>query len=339
MNASRCFILLGFLCFTISLSNPAFAQGTSARDAVNAVTNQFGPRSTQWIAELRGRGGVPQPREWDIVAFDDRAPGLLYRFRSGYGRAQDMGIEQTRYPMSVPVGYFSFNQLGVDSVAAFTIAEGEARKAKMAFDSCDYLLRVREFSTEPLWRLELLDTSQRIVGKIYIAGSNGRVLRTIWFYYDQNSRRGQPQIIDSAAPTAPTTPLRGPEISGITGDPYPPAEPRPGADTGIVRMPPGYPGSPGDSVSPTVPPTSPPRMTRPGTTTAPSSSAPQPYRPVSPEGSVVDNSIPEPPAVSNSTGMRDLREDPPASDPTAPPIEVPSSSAGSSERIPPPPIP
>lgn len=325
----------------VAMSSTATAQsGTSARQAVGLVSSQFGPRSVQWIAEMRGRRGIPQPTHWDIIAFDERAPRLLYKFWAGEGRAGDAGMDQEHYPMDAPVGYFGINQVGVDSVAAFTIAEGEARKARMAFDSCEYLLRVRDFSNEPVWRLELLDTNQALVGKVYISGTQGTVLRTIWIYRDQRARPdGLPLIIDSMAPNGQTTMTslsrsdfsipsgdgihsRVPDDSVIAGNNVPPAPPVPGMST-------------------------------------PSSNS-QAYRPVNPSGRVADDDIPEPPAISGSSssppsvaqtppapapstgGMRDLRTDPPAADKPATsgaPTNIPESSGGSSDRIPPPPVP
>ena len=321
----------------------ANAQSNYAREALNSISAQFGPRSTQWLAEIRGKGGVPQPYEWDVVAFDDRAPRLLYRFRAGGGRASDMGVDRQFYPDYAPTGYFSANQIAVDSVAAFTVAEGEARKAKMAFDSCNYLLRVRDFSTEPIWQLDLVDTRRAVVGKIYLSANSGAVLRTIWIYRDQRARSdGQPLIIDSLAPTQRSL------TTGITGNDYPVRPPAPGADTGIASMPP-------------QPAPTPPRMTVPPISSVPPQpSAPQVYRPVDPNGRIMNDTgaIPDPPVITTTPappvpaapttpapstgGMADLRDEIPAAtrpDPTRPPIDIPSGSGGSSERIPPPPIP
>lgn len=331
-----------YLCFSffaavMSISHTADAQTNSAREALSIISAQFGPRSTQWLAEMRGQGGVPQPYEWDVVAFDDRAPRLLYRFRAGGGRATDMGLDRQIYPELAPSGYFSPNQIGVDSVAAFTIAEGEARKAKMAFDSCNYFLKVREFSTEPIWQLELVDTRRAVVGKIYLSANSGAVLRTVWVYRDQRARSdGEPLIIDSFAPA------RRSVDTGITGNDYPVTPPARGADTGIAGMP-----------TQPAPPT--PRMTNPPISSVPQQpSTPPVYRPVDPTGRVMNDTgaIPEPPAITtpppttsvpSTGGMADLRDDAPAAtrpDPAKPPIEIPSgSSGGSSERIPPPPIP
>lgn len=348
-------VLTRTLPFLLLIAFCASAQAqNSAREALGVISTQFGPRSTQWIAEMRGTGGMPQPFEWDIVVFDDRSPRLLYRFRAGRGRATDMGRDRQYYPDYAPAGYFSPNQIGVDSVAAFTIAEGEARKAKMAFDSCNYLLRVRDFSTEPIWRLDLLDVRRSVVGKIYLSANSGAVLRTIWIYRDQRSQRdGEPLIIDSYAPTQRTL------HTGITGGETSPRTPGPSEGTGIVRTaPPAFgpsttqpiPGEAGIAGAPTQPAPTTPRMTDPPISSVPPATS-QIYRPVDPTGRVIESesSIPDPPAISSPVspttpggGMADLRDEAAAAttpDPVAPPIEVPEGGTGSTERIPPPPIP
>lgn len=318
---------------------PASAQrvNLSAREALGLVSSQFGPQAIQWIAEMRAQGGIPQPSDWQILAYDSRAPRLLYRFWAGGGRAGDGGIDDLRYPDDVPIGYFTANQIGVDSVAAFTIAEGEARKARMAFDSCDYLLRLREYSSEPIWRLELLDATRRLVGKLYISATSGAVMRTIWIYRDQRARPdGLPLIIDSAAPGgqgAPTdltrfdsTPSQAPSFDGLPPLPQTtaPALP-PGAMTGIHSVP--LPPAPGVAVN---------------------SGQPQPYAPLDPSGRPMSNNgIPAPPPLVQTPPAPATIPTPPApttsQSPSAapkPPISAPSSGGGgNSERIPPPPIP
>lgn len=310
------------------LTAPAlFAQRTnlSAREAIGMVSTQFGPQSTAWIAEMRAQGGIPQPSDWQILAYDERSPRLLYRFWAGGGRVGDGGADDQRYPDDVPVGFFTPQQIAVDSVAAFTIAEGQARQARMAFDSCDYLLRLREYSNEPVWRLELFDASRRLVGKLYISGGSGEVLRTIWVYRDQRPD-GQPTILDSAAPGGTNAPfnLSDTSTAPITGI-YPGNTPSipgrvpgqvPGSMSGIHSVP--LPPAPGIAVN-----------------------TPEPYAPVSPSGRTMspalsDPGIPSPPPITPSAPTVSA---PPVS---APPVSAPpvsASSGGDSERIPPPPIP
>lgn len=348
MNLKRLvFVVTATLAFLTGTPS-ATAQRTnmSAREAIGLVSSQFGPQSVQWLAEMRAQGGIPQPSDWQLLTYDERAPRLLYRFWAGGGRAGDGGADDTRYPDDVPVGFFNANQIGVDSVAAFTIAEGEARKARMAFDSCDYLLRAREYSTEPVWRLELLDASRRLVGKLYISANNGEVLRTVWVYRDQRARTdGLPLIIDSFAPT------RQAVDPGLSSNAYPGVDPVtglggggmapspsqvPGGMMGIHSVP--LPPAPGMSVAGT------PELTPPGTG--------QPYAPVNPAGRVSPDGIPAPPPLPMIPAAPPAPVAPMAPpvaaapapapivtpEPTKPPVSS-GSGGGNSERIPPPPIP
>lgn len=338
--------LFALIPFGLALSANAQRTNMSAREAIGLVSTQFGPQSVQWLAEMRAQGGIPQPSDWQLLSYNERAPRLLYRFWAGGGRAGDGGADDARYPDDVPVGFFSANQIGVDSVAAFTIAEGEARKAHMAFDSCDYLLRVREFSTEPLWRLELLDASRRLVGKLYISANNGEVLRTVWVYRDQRARTdGLPLIIDSLAPTRQTVDQNlsttgypeGNPVTGFGGAAPPPPSQVPGGMTGIHSVP--LPPAPGMSVA--------------GTPGAPPPGTVPPYAPVDSSGQVSPDGIPAPPPLSMPPTAPQAPAAPPVPAPAPVPVETPTpgqpappkppvpsgSGGGNSERIPPPPIP
>lgn len=338
---------------------------TSAREAIGLVSAQFGPQAVQSVAEMRAQGGVPQPTDWQILAYDQRAPRLLYRFWAGGGRAGDGGIDDVRYPDDVPVGFFGASQISVDSVAAFTIAEGEARKAKMAFDSCDYLLRLREYSTELVWRLELLDASRRLVGKLYISGNTGEVLRTIWVYRDQRARPdGQPLIVDSMAPGgagtaidltgtyAPTATMPNSAIApGAVIPPMPPGIASgqipgqvpgqipgqvPGSMTGIHSVP--HPPAPGVAVAGNQPYAPVDANGRPMTGPSVGDGIPAPP-PLSPAPTTTPSTAPipappAPPSVSTTPAPKPITTSPPK-----PPITPTTGGGGDSERIPPPPIP
>lgn len=338
-------LLLCLIFGLLALFAPATrAQGPliSARDALTVISTQFGPRSTLWIAELKGLNGVPQPSDWQVVSYDDRSPKLLYRFWASAGRAVDGGPDDDLYFTNIPNGYFSLNQIGVDSVAAFTIAEGEARKAKMAFDSCDYLLSVREYTTEPMWELSLLDAAQLLVGKIFLSATNGQVMRTVWVYRDQRARPdGRPLILDSFAPTGGST-LTSATGGYDTGAPVPPSAagsplaPAPAYGTGVAPE-----GSmAGTSLAPVPAAPAPyqpvPSASAPVAATPPAS-VPAPYKPVAPAGGAYSTGIPDPPAVAG--GGSAMAVPPAAPAPAKPPIDTSKPSAGSADRIPPPPIP
>ncbi|MBP83998.1 MAG: hypothetical protein CMO61_09155 [Verrucomicrobiales bacterium] len=331
--------------FLTTTSTHAQSVNVSARQGISAISARYGPASVQWLAEIRGRSGIPQPNSWEILAYNDRSTGLLHRFWAGGGRVGDAGADNTRYPVNIPVGYFGAAQVVVDSVAAFTIAEGEARKARIAFDSCDYLLRVREYSAEPIWRLELLDPTQRLVGKIYLSASNGEVLRTVWMYYNGNA---PPKIADSLAPSLPpatTSSTQVPNDSNPIGEPGLSNNAdlnAPTVPSATIAPPAGFAPIPSRGIadnsipSPSFPPAN-GRNNFPPVTATPAAPAPLPNRS---ERRYNDTGIPEPPAIANGSGsMPDLRDSNGSeSEEPKPPVEVPNSS-GSTDRIPPPPIP
>lgn len=182
------------------LSGPVFGQQQSVplsgKNALTILSQKFGANHFQWIVEMRAFNGVPQPREWTTVAYDPASISLLTEYWVGEGRAVNEGPYDDIYPDKAPIGYIDFEKLKLDSTAAFTVAEGEARRAKVGFDSLNYVLRSREYSTEPVWILALIDADDRLVGKVHVSGLTGSVLRTIWI----NRQGPTPKVIDSAVP-------------------------------------------------------------------------------------------------------------------------------------------
>lgn len=321
-----CLLIFCFSLFVSTVQAQQYRE-VSARNALELIATQFGPDSQKWVAEMSAVGGQPQPLQWEVLTYDAQSPGLLHQYTVAAGRAIDGGPEQRRYPNDVPNGYFTGADLGVDSVAAFTIAEAEARKSRLGFDSCDYFLRVREFSRETVWRLELIDATRRLVGQVYISGSNGAVLRTVWVQRDTAS--GYPRVSDSSLPS------RIPYTGIARGENLRNREPVPGQSGLTLSPPPANPGGP------------------------------RPFTPVSPDGTVTQT--PSGPPMTTTPSRNIFREFPtsgggggggsvtvrppvvsvpqpkpvppsPVNTNPAPPIPVPRGS-GSTERIPPPPIP
>ncbi|MCF6313979.1 MAG: hypothetical protein L3J39_16150 [Verrucomicrobiales bacterium] len=168
----------------------------SAKNALSILGQKFGANRFQSIVEMRAFNGVPQPKEWNVVVYDPASIYLLTEYWIGDGRAVNEGPHDEIYPDKAPIGFINFAKLKLDSVAAFTVAEGEARRARVGFDSLNYILRAREYSDEPVWILALVDADKRLVGKVHLSGVTGSVLRTIWI-----DRQGPtPKVIDSAVP-------------------------------------------------------------------------------------------------------------------------------------------
>jgi hypothetical protein len=353
-------IYLPLLCLLVGTAPFLTAQQDRSITAQNALLNiesRFGGDAVKWISEMKATGGQPQPLQWDVLAFDPVAPGLLHHFRASGGVVQDGGADSRRYPNDAPDGYFSPMDLRVDSGAAFTIAEAEARKAHQGFDSCDYFLKLKEFSREPLWRLELVDAVHRLVGSIYISGSDGQVLRTVWVGRDAIT--GLPKIFDSKAPDAIAAPgFTSNDLSSPSGDNgfgglIAPAGPRPFNPSSDVILDPAM--QPAPAQVPVVPRTGSifkefpvaggggsgrtiisqsPNLNSSSNPLdpAPGMSIPEPGPLLNPVDPVATSPVPNP-ITTPPVNVR-----PPAPVAPAPPISVPSSG-GSSVRIPPPPVP
>jgi len=201
------------------LIEPAFGQQQSSplsgKSALNLLAQKFGADRFKWIVEMRGFNGVPQPREWSVVVYDAPGVSLLNEYWAGDGRAVNEGPYDAYYPDKAPIGYIDFSKLKLDSVAAFTVAEGEARKARVGFDSLNYVLRSQEYSNEPVWILALIDSEKKLVGKVHVSGVTGSVLRTIWI----NRQGPVPVVIDSATPGNKPPETGAPGLDGSTSKP------------------------------------------------------------------------------------------------------------------------
>lgn len=248
--------------------------GVSSRRALGFLEQRFGADKFQGIVSMRGTEGVSQPDEWEVVVHDPASPyNLRYYWVDRKGDTSNEGPADDFYPSNAPDGFVMPRDVKVDSMAAFTIAEGEARKAKVGFDYLNYLLKAREFSREPIWRLELIDTNKKLAGAVFISGETGEVLRTVWITRTKGPRGQQMTINDSYAPDAvaaqeaavppvPTTtpgtvPVPVPPVVPPPVDPQSPLLPRtgePGTAPGTpVIPPPVIPNGGGTSIPPPPP--------------------------------------------------------------------------------------
>ena len=279
--------VLACLAFPTSLVQAQNPREIAAKAALINVANRYGADKVQWIVELRGFYGQPQPKEWEIVVHDPGMPQLLHEFWAGQnGDVSDEGPSKDFYPKRSPTGFIKLSDLKLDSKAAFTVAEGEARKAKMGFNAVNFYLRCREYSREPIWTLELVDINEDLAGKIYISGSTAEVLRTVWYYRgERGGPDGRPILIDSAAPQAGGE--RGTELRSMSSNSVPGPESGTGSETGspLGGLPPIPPGITG------------------GQPVMPSNPSPGPVpRPPVPSGDPDANRIPKPPVPPPSGG-------------------------------------
>ncbi len=161
------------LVFSLLLSPLAGRAVDTAYNALRVVGKKNGAETLNHVAELRGRGGVPAPAVWRIVLSDAQARGGVRELEVQGGR-----IISERAPTGRNLGApMNFNALNLDSEGAFTIANDEAKKAGVAFERVDYLLRSGTGGGAPVWELQLLRREGARVATVQIAADSGTILR------------------------------------------------------------------------------------------------------------------------------------------------------------------
>ncbi len=272
------------LLLAASSLTQAQEQRLTAKGALQVLSLRFGPEPLRALVEMRAQDGQSQPWEWEIISHNHLSPNQLRYYWVGGQEATDEGDCDDLYPLKPPAGFINYDKFLLDSNAAFTVAEGAARAARVGFDSVNYTLRARELSDEPLWILDLVDARDFLVGKVYVSGETGSILRTLWI--DRKERfRGAPSVDDSAmsASIRQSTTETSPSPPVILNNSSSTAEPAPPA-------PPMVPNRPPQETAPQVPmPSSP----APGSAASSASSGDLP--PVVIEPAVPDTTIPLPP--------------------------------------------
>ena len=241
---------------------PVAAQGsTTVQQAASVVGNTLGPQGLNALVAVIGHYGTPQPKAWEFSLVDPAAKGAVRALRVNGSRATPKAPENGGYESAVPLGFFRWSDVKVDSITAFHAADQEAKAAMVGFDSVQYLLRAREGTTQPIWFLSLWDREERTVGRLEISAATGKVERRVWMRY--TDRGSWPvKIEDSSAPFASMRPLPpsapvapppmpiDPTIPGVPTVPSLPAPPPPPAAPDSVVVPPPLPDVPAPAPQP-----------------------------------------------------------------------------------------
>jgi hypothetical protein len=158
----------------------AFASET-AYNALRVIGKQNGADALNKVVEVRGRAGAPVPASWKVVLHDPTARGGLREYEVQAGK-----IVSERTPTARATGTpINFNQLNLDSEGAYTVADQEARRAKIPFERVDYTLQAG--SAGPVWHLELFGAGDK-VGSIDVAADSGTIVRR------ELTRQGEPPV-------------------------------------------------------------------------------------------------------------------------------------------------
>lgn len=201
-----------------------------ARFGLQQLEDRFGRPAISQIVEMTGTAGDPQPQAWRVTAIAPGRTDLLREFWIGDDRVTDEGLSDDFYPDRLPKGFLALDRMKLDSTQAFAMTEQAARDAGVGFDVINYKLHCREYTSEPVWTLTLLDREETIVGSVHLSADSGRLLRTVWMRRQPNGRL---VVDDSArggqAPAQPRPTPPAPENTASETPEEPTAPEEPGA--------------------------------------------------------------------------------------------------------------
>ncbi len=149
--------------------------GTTAKTAVAVFEKAKGRESLNNLIAVRGTRGIDQPEVWEIILLDVKSGGNVC-----YMVDSKRILRSGRVKKRIGGAPVEMKSLALDSNQAFRIADGEARKARVGFDSIDYQLRAIPLGYSPVWLVRLRDASGREVGVVEISGTNGAVTGGRW---------------------------------------------------------------------------------------------------------------------------------------------------------------
>ena len=174
MKISPLFVLLLFPLLAFGKDGP--------RDTAYKALRTLGVERDQAllnrVIEVKGRNGTPQPEKWVIVLDDPLARGGVREIEIANRRIVSERTPVKTYSGSSEGIAMNFPKLNLDSDGAFTIAEAQAKSAKIGFFGADYVLRCDDSATAPIWIVHLLDAKQRSLGSIVISADNGAIVST-----------------------------------------------------------------------------------------------------------------------------------------------------------------
>ncbi len=198
MSRNSVLLLAAFLLMPGVFSSQAQPSAPSALTTLRGFARERGDEEASRIVGVVGFFGQDQPGQWLLLQKDVKVPNLLHEYAIRNGRlvAQRQFWRDPKQDMpSIPI---VISQIAIDSTAAFRLADQQAKRAGVGFDSIHYQLRCRDLRNEPIWVLNLVDSLQKSVGVLYISALTGETLRSAWYRTGTTTSNTSPQ------PSAPT---------------------------------------------------------------------------------------------------------------------------------------
>jgi hypothetical protein len=163
------------------------ADTDTAYQVLRAVGTQRGQDVLKHVIEVEGHAGVPQPTVWRVVLDDPAARGGVRELDISHGKIVAEHTPTRTYSGSSAGAIIDFHKLNLDSSGAFTVAEKEAQKARIGFDSVDYTLRTGDGAdASPVWVIHMMDSAHHSIGTMSVAADTGAIV--------SSDMSGHPQI-------------------------------------------------------------------------------------------------------------------------------------------------
>jgi len=161
----------------VALLLPMAALGSeTAYQALRTVGAERSQALLNNVIEVKGRNGSPQPASWLVLINDPLARGGVREIEVAKGHIISERTPVKSYSGQGDAIVLNFKMLNLDSEGAFTVAESEARNAKIGFFGADFLLRADDAGNAPIWVVQLLDADKRSLGSVSIAANTGTVI-------------------------------------------------------------------------------------------------------------------------------------------------------------------
>jgi hypothetical protein len=158
---------------------PRQPSGGTAQQAL-AILDNYAPGATSSIISMTGDDGRVQPPFWEVVLLDPRSTSGKRVIRIADGRVYYDQTPSALLGGPQPRPTLAIQRFHINSDRAFAIANAEAQKAQAQFNHIDYELYPGSPENMPLWMLTLVDSRDRIVGKVHINAGSGLVLDSRW---------------------------------------------------------------------------------------------------------------------------------------------------------------
>ncbi len=155
------------------------ASAETAYEALQVIKADRGDAILNELVEARGDSGNPQPHSWTIAMIDPSARKGIREFVINDGAIQSERTPVRGYEGLNRLPPINFTRLNLDSDGAFTVAEKEARRQKVGFNSVDYSLRTDVSSGSPTWVVRLFDYMGAPVGTLEVSAESGELAKAL----------------------------------------------------------------------------------------------------------------------------------------------------------------